>query len=173
MLKYRNAVPVAAHRGNARYCPENTLASFRSALALKPDMLETDLHMTRDGQLVLMHDHLVDRTTDGTGLVREKTLREIRALDAGAWKGEAFKGERVPTFEEFLALTAGEKDLLFNIELKDYPADSGEFAFASARRVQVPYSRPMLKLVVAVSTVIGLVSGTTVPSAFVPQALTV
>lgn len=134
MLPYQNAIPVAAHRGNSRYFPENTLAAFRSALELKPDMLETDLHMTSDGQLVVIHDHKVDRTTDGTGLVREKTLAEIRALDAGAWKGEQFRSEKIPTFEEFLDLVAGVPGLLYNIELKDYPADSGAFAYRSARR---------------------------------------
>lgn len=134
MLPYQNAIPVAAHRGNSRFFPENTLAAFRSALELKPDMLETDLHMTCDGHLVIMHDHLVNRTTDGTGLVREKTLAEMRALDAGAWKGEEFRGERVPTFEEFLDLVAGEPDMLFNIELKDYPADCGAFAYQSAQK---------------------------------------
>ena len=115
MLPYQNTIPVAAHRGNSRFFPENTLAAFRSALELKPDMLETDLHMTSDGHLVIMHDHLVDRTTDGTGLVREKTLAEMRALDAGAWKGEEFRGEKVPTFEEFLDLVAGVPGMLYNI----------------------------------------------------------
>ena len=134
MLPYQNTIPVAAHRGNSRFFPENTLAAFRSALELKPDMLETDLHMTSDGHLVIMHDHLVDRTTDGTGLVREKTLAEMRALDAGAWKGEEFRGEKVPTFEEFLDLVAGVPGMLYNIELKDYPADSGAFAYQSAKR---------------------------------------
>ena len=134
MLPYQNTIPVAAHRGNSRFFPENTLAAFRSALELKPDMLETDLHMTSDGHLVIMHDHLVDRTTDGTGLVREKTLAEMRALDAGAWKGEEFRGEKVPTFEEFLDLVAGVPGMLYNIELKDYPADSGAFAYRSAKK---------------------------------------
>ena len=134
MLRYRNPIPVAAHRGNSRYFPENTMCAFRSALELKPDMIETDLHMTKDGHLVIMHDHLVDRTTDGTGLIREKTLAEMRALDAGGWKGEDFRGEKTPTFEEFIDLFAGEKELLFNIELKDYPADSGAFAYRSAEK---------------------------------------
>ncbi len=133
-MKYLNEIPVAAHRGNARYYPENTLVSFRSALSLSPDMLELDLHMTNDGELIVMHDHRVDRTTDGHGLIREMSLKEIKQLDAGSWKGEQFTGERVPTFEEFLELTAGVPDLLFNVELKDYPADSGEFAFASAKK---------------------------------------
>ena len=107
MLRYRNPIPVAAHRGNSRYFPENTMCAFRSAFELKPDMIETDLHMTKDGHLVIMHDHLVDRTTDGTGLIREKTLAEMRALDAGGWKGEEFRGEKAPTFEEFIDLFAG------------------------------------------------------------------
>lgn len=133
-LHYKNKIPVAAHRGNAKYFPENTMASFRSAVSLHPDMVETDLHMTSDGELVIMHDHLVDRTTNGKGLVREKTLAEIKALDAGSWKGEQFAGEKVPTFREFLEFFRDYPDMLFNIELKDYPADSGEFAYTSARR---------------------------------------
>lgn len=132
MLPYKNTIPVAAHRGNSRFCPENTMAAFRSAIALAPDMIETDVHMTKDGVLVIMHDHKVDRTTDGTGLIREKTLEEMLALDAGGWKGEAFKGEKVPTFEEFCILMSAHPDILLNIELKDYPADSGAFAYESA-----------------------------------------
>ena len=133
-LSYRNPVPVAAHRGNARYCPENTMVSFRSAAALHPDMMETDVHMTKDGELVLMHDHTLDRTTNGSGPVREHTLCQVQALDAGSWKGPEFAGERVPTLREFLDCFGADPDMLFNIELKDYPADSGEFALESARR---------------------------------------
>lgn len=133
-LAYQNPIPVAAHRGNAAYFPENTMASFRSAAELKPDMIETDIHMTRDGELILMHDHTVDRTTNGTGLIREKTLAEMRALDAGSWKDETFRGEKVPTFREFLEYFRAYPDMLFNIELKDYPADSGDFAYESAKK---------------------------------------
>lgn len=132
MLPYKNAIAVAAHRGNSRYFPENTMAAFRSALMLRPDMIEIDLHMTLDGQVILMHDHCVNRTTDGRGLVREKTLAEIKRLDAGGWKNEEFRGERVPTFEEFLDLVIKVPDMLFNVELKDYPAQSGAFAYRSA-----------------------------------------
>lgn len=131
-LTYKNKIPVAAHRGNSKYYPENTLCAFRSAIELNVDMVEIDLHMTKDGVLILMHDHLVDRTSDGTGLIREKTLAEMKALDAGSWKDKRFAGERVPTFEEFLELFRDQKEMLFNIELKDYPADSGDFAYRSA-----------------------------------------
>ena len=110
------------------------MASFRSAAELKPDMIETDVHMTRDGELILMHDHTVDRTTNGTGLICEKTLAEMRALDAGSWKDETFRGEKVPTFREFLEYFRAYPDMLFNIELKDYPADSGDFAYESAKK---------------------------------------
>jgi glycerophosphoryl diester phosphodiesterase len=95
-------------------------------------MVEIDLHMTSDGVIILMHDHKVDRTTDGEGLLREKTLAEMTALDAGSWKGEQFKGEKVPTFEEFLELMATRPDVKLMLELKDYPEEVGDFAYASA-----------------------------------------
>lgn len=131
-LPYRNKISVAAHRGNSRYFPENTMASYRSAVSLHPDMIEMDVHRTKDGVLVCMHDHKVERTTDGSGYVRDLTLSEIRALDAGSWKGEEFRGEGVPTFEEFLTFMGGFPDIMLNVELKDYPAMSGSFAYAAA-----------------------------------------
>lgn len=75
--------------------PENTLRSFVAAQAAGLDVIELDLHLSKDGALVVMHDADVGRTTDGTGLIAEKTLAELRELDAG-------KGERVPVFEEVL-----------------------------------------------------------------------
>ncbi|GLP64480.1 glycerophosphoryl diester phosphodiesterase [Streptomyces sp. SAI-149] len=75
--------------------PENTLRSFVAAQQAGLDVIELDLHLSKDGALVVMHDTDVDRTTDGTGPIAEKTLAELRALDAG-------RGERVPTFEEVL-----------------------------------------------------------------------
>ena len=134
-LPYKNKIPVAAHRGNSKYYPENTLIAMRSALELNADMIETDVHMTKDGELVLMHDHTVDRTTDGTGLIKEKTLAEIKALDAGIKKGEQFKGEKVPTLRELLELCKDRKDLLYNIEFKDFPIDSGDFAYRAADKI--------------------------------------
>ncbi len=133
-MKYKNRIPVAAHRGDSKYYPENTIPAFKSALRKKADMVETDLHMTSDGELIIMHDHTVDRTTDGTGLIREKTLEQIRNLDAGSWKSAEFKGELVPTFTEFLNLFKDNEEMLFNIELKDYPADSGAFAYEAAKK---------------------------------------
>ncbi|MET8976680.1 glycerophosphodiester phosphodiesterase family protein [Streptomyces sp. NPDC004539] len=83
------------HRGVMGVEPENTLRSFVAAQAAGLDGIELDLHLSSDGELVVMHDADVDRTTDGSGPVREHTLQELRAFDAG-------RGERVPTFEEAL-----------------------------------------------------------------------
>ncbi|MFF4505911.1 glycerophosphodiester phosphodiesterase [Streptomyces sp. NPDC001401] len=83
------------HRGVMGTEPENTLRSFVAAQQAGLDVIELDLHLSKDGALVVMHDTDVDRTTDGTGPIAEKTLAELRALDAG-------RGERVPVFEEVL-----------------------------------------------------------------------
>ncbi|WP_427918203.1 glycerophosphodiester phosphodiesterase [Streptomyces sp. cg40] len=83
------------HRGVMGLEPENTLRSFVAAEQGGLDVIELDLHLSRDGALVVMHDADVDRTTDGTGPIAERTLDELRTLDAG-------RGERVPTFEEVL-----------------------------------------------------------------------
>lgn len=122
---------VAAHRGWSSHYPENTISAFRKALELDVDQLETDLHMTSDGELVLMHDHKLDRTTNGTGLVHDHTLEELKKLDAGAWKGEQFKGLQIPTFIEFMELVKDHPTLTLNVELKDYPKDLGELAYES------------------------------------------
>jgi glycerophosphoryl diester phosphodiesterase len=86
-----------AHKGKAAPLPENTLAAFRQALAIGVDWLEFDVQMSRDGVLVVIHDETVDRTTNGTGWVKDMTLEQLRALDAG-------DGERIPTLAELLAL---------------------------------------------------------------------
>ncbi|AJE43930.1 glycerophosphodiester phosphodiesterase [Streptomyces nodosus] len=83
------------HRGVMGVEPENTLRSFVAAERAGLDLIELDLHLSKDGALVIMHDAEVDRTTDGTGPIVEKTLAELRALDAG-------RGERVPVFDEVL-----------------------------------------------------------------------
>jgi glycerophosphoryl diester phosphodiesterase len=88
------------HRGAAGHAPENTIAAIRRGISLAVDYVELDVQRTRDGRLVLMHDKLVDRTTDGTGLVSEMTWDELQLLDAG-------NGEGVPGVEEALAEANG------------------------------------------------------------------
>jgi glycerophosphoryl diester phosphodiesterase len=95
-------IRVAGHRGAAGRAPENTCASFRLAWELGADMVELDVRLTADGHPVVLHDATLDRTTRGTGRVAERTLAEIRALDAGSHFGPAFAGERVPGLAEVL-----------------------------------------------------------------------
>ena len=97
------------HRGAMGYAPENTLRSFAKAIELHVDMVELDVHRCRSGEVVVIHDDSVDRTTNGTGLVKEKTLEELEALDAGG-------GERVPTLAEVFDFAEGRVQI--NIELK-------------------------------------------------------
>ncbi len=107
---------VIAHRGDTAAAPENTLAAFAAAIDAGADGIELDVHPSRDGALVVHHDHYLDRTTSGAGLVSDHTLGELRALDAGAWFDAKFAGESIPTLEEVLRLAAGRVRL--EIELK-------------------------------------------------------
>lgn len=93
---------IIAHRGYRLVAPENTLPAFEAALAFHPDMLEMDVHRTLDGKLVIIHDEKVDRTTNGTGYVKDLTLAEIKALDAGSYKEPKMSNVTVPTLFEFL-----------------------------------------------------------------------
>jgi glycerophosphoryl diester phosphodiesterase len=107
---------VIAHRGASSYAAENTLAAFDLALQMGCRHLELDVELTRDGHIVVMHDDTVDRTTNGTGPVGSQTLAELRALDAGAWYGPLFAGERIPTLAEVLERYQGR--MYLRIELK-------------------------------------------------------
>jgi glycerophosphoryl diester phosphodiesterase len=101
------SIVVIAHRGEHRAHPENTLPAFQAAIDAGADFFELDVRTTSDGQLVLMHDSNVDRTTSGTGAIRSMTIEQVRALDAGAKFAAQFAGIKVPTFEEALTLAHG------------------------------------------------------------------
>lgn len=122
---------VCAHRGASATHPENTLAALHEAVRLGAQMVEFDLALTRDQQIVLMHDATVDRTTDGSGRVAELSLAELRKLDVGSWKSPEFKAERIPTFEE--ALSVLPVNIWINIHLKE----GEELARKAARQVAV------------------------------------
>lgn len=110
---------VIGHRGAMGYAPENTLASFELALEQGADMVELDVHLSRDGQVVVLHDEQLDRTTDGQGLVRDWSVAELRRLDAGAWFDPRFAGQRLPTLQEVLEWAADRAHLA--IEIKNGP----------------------------------------------------
>jgi glycerophosphoryl diester phosphodiesterase len=114
----RSRIQVMAHRGASAYAPENTLAAFRLAIEQRADWLEMDVQQTKDGQLVVFHDLRMERTTNGRGALRDLTLDQVQQLDAGSWYDGKFAGERVPTFEEVVAL-ARERDVRIFPEVKD------------------------------------------------------
>jgi len=104
------------HRGASSEAPENTMASFERALALGADGIEFDVQMTSDGRAVVIHDAMLDRTTNGSGPVFDATLDEVRSLDAGSWFGASFAGAQVPLLSEVLALPAA----VFELETKTW-----------------------------------------------------
>ena len=114
-FEYRNPMTVASHRGDSYNYYENTMQAFEAAILAGCDMIETDIHMTKDGHLILMHDDDTMRTTRTPGKISDKTLDEMLALNAGSPTMPA----KVPTLEEFLAWAAP-KDILLNLELKEY-----------------------------------------------------
>lgn len=114
-LTHEGRMMVAAHRGDRANCPENTMEAFCSVLAAGVDMIETDVHMTCDGELVLIHDKTVDRTTDGTGLVCQMTYARLLELNAGTPQQPA----RIPRAEELLELLTG-TGVTLNLEIKEY-----------------------------------------------------
>ena len=106
-----------AHRGGSALGPENTFAAFEKALAAGADGFEFDLHLSRDGHPVIIHDETLERTTNGSGPVGEAVLEELQKLDAGSWFGSEFTGARIPALAELFERYK-DKNLLFNAELK-------------------------------------------------------
>jgi len=125
---------VIGHRGAPAYAPENTMVSFEKALDLGADLLELDVQLSRDGELVVMHDADVSRTTDGQGRIAELTLAQIRRLDAGAWFGADFRGQRVPLLSEVLAWARGRTPLIIEIKRRLRPVPGIERKVVAALR---------------------------------------
>src|SRR4029077_10571609 len=134
---------VVGHRGAAAAAPENTLESLRLAARQGAAMVEFDVKLTADGALILMHDDELDRTTTGHGAVAATALADIRALDAGGWFADAWRGARVPTLEAAIGLLEG-CGLNANIEIKPCPGrgvETAEGVVACLRR-HWPKARP-------------------------------
>ncbi len=107
---------VIAHRGFSGAAPENTIAAVRAAIDVGADMVEIDVTLSSDGNIVVVHDETLARTTDGIGKVAQLTLAELRQLNAGSWFDPSFAGERIPTLEQVLNEVDGR--ILLNVEIK-------------------------------------------------------
>jgi glycerophosphoryl diester phosphodiesterase len=127
--------PVIGHRGAAAAAPENTLAGFRLAAGLGAAWVEFDVRLAADGTCIVLHDDRVDRTTDGSGEAAQMTFAALRRLDAGAWFGAAFAGERIPSLSEAIALLAN-LGLGANIEIKPAAGAAAATARAAVAIVQ-------------------------------------
>jgi len=120
---------LCAHRGALETHPENTIPAFRAAIEAGAQMIEFDVWLTKDNQMVVIHDATVDRTTNGKGKVSDLTLEEIKQLDAGSWKTPEFVGVKVPTFQEVLA------EMPYNIWLNVHLKEDGESPVMVARLI--------------------------------------
>ena len=107
-----------AHRGasGSGHAPENTLAAFREAIKIGVDGVECDVHGTKDGDLVVIHDNNLARTTDMSGIIENMTLDEVKKADAGSWFDPRFAGERIPTLREVLELAKGKAITVIEIK---------------------------------------------------------
>lgn len=108
---------VYAHRGYSGKYPENTMLAFRKAIEVGADGVEMDVQLTKDGEVVVIHDETLDRTTTGTGYVKDYTLAELKTFNAAKLFGDKYGFQEIPTFEEFCAWLA-ETDTVANVELK-------------------------------------------------------
>jgi len=108
---------IYAHRGASAYAPENTGAAFRKAMEMKAGGIELDVHLSKDGYLAVCHDERVDRTSNGTGWIKDMTIDQLKELDFGSWFSAEYKGEQILTLEEVLELIKDWNGIL-NIELK-------------------------------------------------------
>jgi len=109
---------IIAHRGDSAHAPENTLAAFHLAIANRADAIEFDVKLSADGEVIVLHDQTVDRTTNGHGDVRNLSLAALRDLDAGARFDARYRGERIPTLEEVFEAVG--RRIHMNIELTNY-----------------------------------------------------
>jgi len=130
---------IIAHRGASGLAPENTLAAIREALRLRVDGIEIDVHLSRDGDVMVIHDPTVDRTTNGSGRINEMTANKLQQLDAGSWFASRFAGERIPLLREVLEMIDGKCRLL--IEIKKEGRDNAGIEKRVLDLLQSPGSR--------------------------------
>ena len=124
---------VFAHRGAMASAPMNTMAAFELAIAQAADGIELDVQLSRDGFAVVIHDYTVDHTTDGSGNVCDKTLAELKSLDAGSWFRQTFAGARIPTLDE--VFYAFGDQLFVNVEIKSTGENSRDIENVVARSI--------------------------------------
>ena len=134
-MRYGNKIILAAHRGDRKNFPENTMPAFESAVKFGVDMVELDVHMTSDGELVIIHDRNTSRTTGFDGFTNEMTFTKIKELEIDYVFSNKHENTSIPSVKEFIDFIKN-TNVLINWELKDYPCEVGdEFAFCAADKL--------------------------------------
>lgn len=110
-------INIIAHRGANKVAPQNTIPAFKKAIEMKADGFENDVHLTKDGVIVICHNYDIDATSTGTGLISDYTYEELLQFDFGSYFSEEFSGTKIPTLEEFLSLCSKDTKVI-NIEIK-------------------------------------------------------
>jgi len=134
MIQHLPRPAIFAHRGASAYAPENTLAAFDLALRQHADAIELDTKLTADGHVVVIHDATVDRTTDGSGYVKDLPLAALKELDAGSVYDATFSNECIPTLDE--VFESVRQQIFINIELTNYTTSSDQLPEKVAALVQ-------------------------------------
>ncbi|HHU84720.1 MAG TPA: glycerophosphodiester phosphodiesterase [Clostridiales bacterium] len=111
-------IKVISHRGANRYAPQNTMPAFEKAVELGVDGIEVDVHMTKDGEIVICHNYTIDETSNGLGKIADYSLKELEKFDFGSYFSSRFVGTKIPTLEEFLSLIKSSDIEIMNIEIK-------------------------------------------------------
>ena len=155
MISDRSQTYVVAHRGASAYAPENTLAAYKLAVDMGADWFELDCALSKDGEVIVIHDDKVDRTTDGSGMVAALTLAELKQFDAGSWKSPEFADQRIPTLAEALDFAKGTIGVYVEIKSagNDGALEADLLAFADAYVTLPPHmTRDLIKRVEADGT---------------------
>ncbi|MCP5063387.1 MAG: glycerophosphodiester phosphodiesterase [Ignavibacteriae bacterium] len=116
LQKTNNSITIVAHRGASGYAPENTLTSMKKAIEMNAEMSELDVQETADGEIILLHDGTLKRTTGVDGNIWETNYSDLKGMDVGSWFSDEYKNEPIPTLKEVIDLVKGKMKL--NIELK-------------------------------------------------------
>lgn len=139
---------IVAHRGGAALAPENTLGAFANAMQLGVDMVECDVHLSKDGHVIVMHDAEVSRTTDGKGYISDLTLAELKQLNAAAKFPGGYAAQTVPTLDELLDWVKGKTPIQIEIKVN---ARGQRYPGIEARVVDLVRARDMLNEVLVIA----------------------
>lgn len=139
---------VVAHRGGAALAPENTLGAFANAIQLGVDMVECDVHLSKDGHVIVMHDAEVSRTTNGRGYISDLTLAELKQLNAAAKFSGGYAAQTVPTLDELLDLVKGKTPIQIEIKVD---AKGQRYAGIEQKVVDAVRARGMINQVIVIS----------------------